>query len=1541
MLARGSCTIGTRRRNADEGRTARRRNGRRSSWWSAAIVAIALACTLGVGLAAARAAARGPNHIRGRAAASVHADTSEETKTICTDAPGTGPPPEKLGPYTMTEFQGGGPEGLDETPNVDTYIPETQINSPAGVLKFSETLDGKNDVSYAPPEYNWLTWSNGYEGEVWWNGNGNNGETSYFPEYPPEGIGIVPLLSTPRTMTITLPPDVRAFYAYVEPYPDSIPWLGDTAAVSMSAPHEGEVGPITVQGFHGAAYFGCYNEAGLSSVSVSSNSPVGFAIGELGIAAVKYVAMGDSFSSGEGVPPFTDGTACHRSELAYPELLERGVLKKLPLGFVACSGATTVTGQNQFKSLSKSTKVVTVTFGGDDIGFAEILKACITRGCQIAMEEGVAAVQNLPQRIAALKSTLVSTYKEIFADAPNAAVYVLGYPYLFPPHPGKLQFCLKKGFLFPIDLADLASWETQLDEVIRQAVAATGGKITYVEPNNLFAGHDVCSESSWFNAIGSWFKNGHHLEYLFHPTAEGQAALEEALVEAGIGSHANDSRKNHTRLVLSHPTAHVPAKAAPRQQRTDASARLRGAERERALRNRRLRLRHSSLDRIFAPLVGNTPFAVKADAEEASGAISGRVTDALSGEGLPDICVYAFGYHFERGGFGWAETEADGDYTIESGLPSGTYQVEFWPCERSEYVGQYYDDDEASYEQATPVEVTDGQTTPNIDAALAKSGTISGKVTAAATGEGLEGVCVTASSTDYGIGGGRATTGPEGTYSISTDLTAGSYHVEFDPTCSGSTPSSFLVQFYNGAISERSANDVDVAAGTATTEVDAALQQSATISGRVTSVESGEGLGGVCVSATSTDSGAGRGSTRTASDGTYTISDGLYTDSYRIDFDPSCERFGSSPYLSEYFAGAERASAAAPVSATAGQTSAGIDASLQTSAKISGTVTEATSGSPIAGVCVTATPTGTGVGTGSARTAGNGTYTISTGLSTGSYAVEFDPSCEHEFSQSFAGQFYDEVATVSGATLVSATAEATVSGINAALKAPGTLTGTVTDAAHGSPLSDVCVDASSDGAGSGYESVSTDSEGAYSITGLPAGSYKVEFVPGCGGTSEYATQLYGEEDGRPPVSVTISSGATTAGVNAALGLSGTISGTVTDGGTPQEGVCVDVSSIEGPDSPSTTTAANGTYTVAGLQPGTYTVEFDPSCGGFTNAADLPQFYEGAAAPGEAKPVSVGAGATIGGVDAELQPAGSISGTVTDGASGSPMAGVCVTASPDTNGAADRTASTAADGTYTVHGLAAGNYTVEFDPTCNGTVASADAAEFYESAESQTTATPVAVTSGAGTSAVDAALQKPGEITGNVTDAATGAPVAGVCVEVLSSDNGPGSGYTITAADGSYSVPELPADSYVVQFEPACQGTEQTSFERERYSQSVAVAAGQTRTGIDGALSTAKSGKVETTTKLHLSEDEATYGNEQTEQISATVLSADRVEPTGSVKVSAGSKTVCTIKVSEGGGTCPLKAKKLKAGSYGVRATYKGSKGFAGSASASSTLVIDP
>ncbi len=102
--------------------------------------------------------------------------------------------------------------------------------------------------------------------------------------------------------------------------------------------------------------------------------------------------------------------------------------------------------------------------------------------------------------------------------------------------------------------------------------------------------------------------------------------------------------------------------------------------------------------------------------------------------------------------------------------------------------------------------------------------------------------------------------------------------------------------------------------------------------------------------------------------------------------------------------------------------------------------------------------------------------------------------------------------------------------------------------------------------------------------------------------------------------------------------------------------------------------------------------------------------------------------------------GSISGTVTDAADPSGLSGVCVTAA-SSDGGVTGTATTAGDGTYAISGLAPDTYNVEFDPTCGGSIASADVAQWFEMAVTKFAGSPVTVTSGGTASGTDADLRR--------------------------------------------------------------------------------------------------------------------------------------------------------------------------------------------------------
>jgi hypothetical protein len=149
----------------------------------------------------------------------------------------------------------------------------------------------------------------------------------------------------------------------------------------------------------------------------------------------------------------------------------------------------------------------------------------------------------------------------------------------------------------------------------------------------------------------------------------------------------------------------------------------------------------------------------------------------------------------------------------------------------------------------------------------------------------------------------------------------------------------------------------------------------------------------------------------------------------------------------------------------------------------------------------------------------------------------------------------------------------------------------------------------------------------------------------------------------------------------------TISGTVTAvGGSDLAGVCAEAFLNGTGIAASATTAANGTYTISGLAPGSYGVFFSPGCG----AGDVAtQWYNNTSSGTQSAPGTLVAVTTTSpgsGINATMSTGTSISGTVS-AASGGDLAGICIGVTP-TGGTSTAGTSgvSAANGTYTVEGL---------------------------------------------------------------------------------------------------------------------------------------------------------------------------------------------------------------------------------------------------------------
>jgi hypothetical protein len=252
---------------------------------------------------------------------------------------------------------------------------------------------------------------------------------------------------------------------------------------------------------------------------------------------VSYVALGDSYSSGEGNGPF-DGN-CHRAERsdsAYPRILPNLVDYLSAPSFHACTGAVTADvwrrpqpnrekQKIQTDYLSPSTKLVTLTIGGNDLGFSSIVAECLlpTDCTESALADEVRA------GLATIGAKLVNAYERVRASMdPSGYLVVAGYPHLFTSGPN--SDC--KPFISSREAAWIDSLIDSGNAKIAAAVRTArqrSGNVSYVNVADDFAGHELCSEDQWLYGLHVAFDEGPTLiKGSYHPTRAGQHAYATA-----------------------------------------------------------------------------------------------------------------------------------------------------------------------------------------------------------------------------------------------------------------------------------------------------------------------------------------------------------------------------------------------------------------------------------------------------------------------------------------------------------------------------------------------------------------------------------------------------------------------------------------------------------------------------------------------------------------------------------------------------------------------------------------------------------------------------------------------------------------------------------------------------------------------------------------------------------------------------------------------------------------------------------------------------
>lgn len=275
----------------------------------------------------------------------------------------------------------------------------------------------------------------------------------------------------------------------------------------------------------------------------------------------RYVALGDSYQSGEGAGDYDADTdrggvnQCHRSNNAYSRLLTLDGTIPFTLDFAACSGAKIpdllTAGQwgegPQLNRVDESTALVTVGIGGNDLDFSSVLKNCVTLQSLPGGSCEAARGDEILDKLLALQSRgpdglngLQQLYDQIRARAPRGKVLVLGYPRFFPIDGGNGLSGLvadigslfgRRGFAEGRCANVRISDQLWMNYNISQLNAAVGGSARsmgarYVDVYTASQDHELCGEKD------PDFLNGLvplNLVESFHPTAYGQERIADRL----------------------------------------------------------------------------------------------------------------------------------------------------------------------------------------------------------------------------------------------------------------------------------------------------------------------------------------------------------------------------------------------------------------------------------------------------------------------------------------------------------------------------------------------------------------------------------------------------------------------------------------------------------------------------------------------------------------------------------------------------------------------------------------------------------------------------------------------------------------------------------------------------------------------------------------------------------------------------------------------------------------------------------------------------
>ncbi len=220
---------------------------------------------------------------------------------------------------------------------------------------------------------------------------------------------------------------------------------------------------------------------------------------------ISYTVMGDSYSAGSGGGD--EYGACGQSANGYGTWVAAALGTQVTN--LACAGFSTEQVRTlEVPYLAPNTTLITLTAGGNDIGWTTAIAACLAPAstvavCKSAVANSIKLMRNLPKSVS-------SMLKAIKAKAPGAKVLYVGYPRLFEP-----QNMAAVGYT-PTQISGTKTLNAAADLLNGiLAVSALSNRTAFVPVAYLFNGHGVPSASPWLNYPGG------ANPYAFHPNLTG------------------------------------------------------------------------------------------------------------------------------------------------------------------------------------------------------------------------------------------------------------------------------------------------------------------------------------------------------------------------------------------------------------------------------------------------------------------------------------------------------------------------------------------------------------------------------------------------------------------------------------------------------------------------------------------------------------------------------------------------------------------------------------------------------------------------------------------------------------------------------------------------------------------------------------------------------------------------------------------------------------------------------------------------------------